>query len=207
MLQSQYSRVPLWKDEPDNIVGVLHTKDLLAALAATGWQVDKLDVMALATQPWFVPDATGVKDQLNAFLKRKAQLALVVDEYGEVQGLLTLEDILEEIVGQISDEHDTTETTIRAQPDGSVLVDGSVAVRDLNRQMDWALPDEEATTVAGLVIHEAQTIPESGQIFTFYDYRFEIVRKTRNRITAVRIRPVTSRSKVTAGTEGDSASG
>jgi len=139
--------------------------------------------------PWFVPDTTGLKDQLNQFLKRKAQMALVVDEYGEVQGLITLEDILEEIVGQIADEHDTHEVQIRPQPDGTVNVDGTVAIRDLNRQMDWNLPDEEATTVAGLVIHEAQTIPEPGQAFTFYGYRFEILRKSRNKITALRVSP------------------
>jgi Mg2+/Co2+ transporter CorB len=136
-----------------------------------------------------VPDTTPLKDQLNAFLKRKAQMALVVDEYGEVQGLITLEDILEEIVGQIADEHDTHEAAIRVQADGTVNVDGTVAVRDLNRQMGWNLPDEEATTVAGLVIHEAQNIPEPGQVFTFYGYRFEILRKTRNKITALRISP------------------
>jgi Mg2+/Co2+ transporter CorB len=131
-----------------------------------------------------------VKAQLNAFLKKKAQMALVVDEYGEVQGLITLEDILEEIVGQIADEHDTQEVGIRPQTDGSVNVDGSIPIRDLNRYLSWDLPDQEATTLAGLVIHEAQTIPEQGQAFTFHGYRFEILRKNRNRLTAIRIRPL-----------------
>ncbi len=195
VVKSQHTRIPLWKDEPDNIVGVLHTKDLLVALARNGWDAAKLDLPSLAAQPWFVPDTTSVTDQLNEFLKRKAQLALVVDEYGEVQGLITLEDILEEIVGQIADEHDVGDIGIRVQADGSVNVDGTVAVRDLNRQMDWDLPDEEATTIAGLVIHEAQTIPEPGQIFTFYDYRFEILRKNRNKITAIRIKPLSATAK------------
>jgi Mg2+/Co2+ transporter CorB len=190
VLKSQFTRLPLWKDEPENIVGVLHAKDLLDALSKIGWDTSKLDINALSVQPWFVPDTTNVVDQLNAFLKRKAQLALVVDEYGEVQGLITLEDILEEIVGQITDEHDAQESAIRQQADGSVNVYGNVTVRDLNRHMDWDLPDEEATTVAGLVIHEAQTIPEPGQAFTFYGYRFEILRKSRNRITAIRVRPI-----------------
>jgi Mg2+/Co2+ transporter CorB len=189
VLKSQYSRVPIWKDEPENIVGILHTKDLLAATAKAGWDISKIDVMSFARAPWFVPDTTGVKDQLNQFLKRKAQLALVVDEYGEVQGLITLEDILEEIVGQIADEHDTGDTAIRPQADGAVNVDGTVAIRDLNRQMAWELPDDEATTIAGLVIHEAQTIPEPGQAFTFHGYRFEILRKSRNKITAIRVKP------------------
>jgi Mg2+/Co2+ transporter CorB len=190
LLRHQYTRVPIWKDEPENIVGVLHAKDLYATLGRTGWDVSKLDIMSFCVEPWFVPDTTPLKDQLNAFLKRKAQMALVVDEYGEVQGLITLEDILEEIVGQIADEHDTHESAIRVQPDGTVNVDGTVAVRDINRQMGWGLPDEEATTVAGLVIHEAQNIPEPGQVFTFHGYRFEILRKTRNKITALRISPV-----------------
>lgn len=190
VIRSPFTRVPLWKDEPENIVGVLHTKDLLKELAREGWDPAKLDISSVVATAWFVPDTTSVKDQLNEFLKRKAQLALVVDEYGEVQGLITLEDILEEIVGQITDEHDVSDAQIRVQPDGSVNIDGTVAVRDLNRQMEWDLPDEEATTIAGLVIHEAQTIPEPGQIFTFYGYRFEILRKNRNRITALRIKPV-----------------
>ncbi|MGA7117603.1 MAG: HlyC/CorC family transporter [Hyphomicrobium sp.] len=187
ILSSQYTRMPLWKDEPENIVAVLHTKDLLTALGRVGWDVAKLDIMSFAQEPWFVPDTTSLKTQLNQFLKKKAQMALVVDEYGEVQGLITLEDILEEIVGQIADEHDTHEMSIRPQADGTVNVDGTVAIRDLNRHMDWNLPEEEATTLAGLVIHEAQAIPEPGQVFTFYGYRFEILRKTRNKIAALRI--------------------
>ena len=198
VLKAQYTRIPLWKDEPENIVAVLHTKDLLAALGRANWDVSKLDIMSFAAPPWFVLDTSSVKTQLNQFLKRKAQMALVVDEYGEVQGLLTLEDILEEIVGQIADEHDTNEAAIRPQADGTVNVDGIVPIRDLNRHMDWDLPDEEATTIAGLVIHEAQTIPEPGQAFTFYGYRFEILRKSRNKITALRIKPLA------AGTAGAS---
>ncbi len=190
VLSTQYTRVPIWKDEPENIVGVLHTKDLLRALAALDWVVSKLDVMSFASKPWFVPDTTMLKEQLNNFLKQKAQMALVVDEYGEVQGLISLEDIIEEIVGQIADEHDMPEVVIRPQADGTVNVDGTVPIRDLNRHMDWNLPDDEATTVAGLVIHEAQSIPEPGQTFTFYGYRFEILRKNRNKITALRVMPV-----------------
>ncbi|MFM7084928.1 MAG: HlyC/CorC family transporter, partial [Hyphomicrobium sp.] len=188
ILKSQYSRVPLWRNEPENIVAILHTKDLLAALSQVNWDVSKLEIMGFAQPPWFVPDTTSLKTQLNQFLKKKAQMALVVDEYGEVQGLITLEDILEEIVGQIADEHDTQEQSIRLQTDGTVNVDGTVAIRDLNRFMEWDLPEEEATTLAGLVIHEAQTIPEPGQVFTFYGYRFEILRKSRNKISALRIK-------------------
>lgn len=188
VLGGQYSRIPVWRGQPENIVGVLHMKDLLAALNASNWNPAKLDILAIASPPWFVPDTTSLKEQLGQFLKGKTQMALVVDEYGEVQGLVTLEDILEEIVGQIDDEHDLKEAQIRVQPDGSVNVEGSLAIRDLNRSMDWSLPDQEATTVAGLLMHEAQTIPEAGQVFIFYGYRFEVTRKQRNRITGVRIR-------------------
>ena len=188
VLSGPYSRMPLWRGQPDNIVGVLHSKDLLAALNKVGWDPAKLDILTIASPPWFVPDTTTLKEQLGQFLKGKTQMALVVDEYGEVQGLVTLEDILEEIVGQIDDEHDTRDVQVRMQPDGSVIVEGSLAIRDLNRALDWHLPDEAATTVAGLVMHEAQTIPEIGQVFNFYGYRFEITRKQRNRITGVRVR-------------------
>ena len=137
-----------------------------------------------------MPNTTSLEDQLQAFLKRKTHFALVVDEYGVVMGLVTLEDILEEIVGDIADEHDQSVLGVRQNPDGSVTVDGSVPIRDLNRVMNWDLPDEEATTIAGLVIHEARAIPETGQVFTFHDFRFEVLRKTRNRITSLRVTPV-----------------
>ncbi|MBS0241812.1 MAG: HlyC/CorC family transporter [Proteobacteria bacterium] len=187
-LKAPYSRLPVWRGEPENIIGVLHTKDLLAALRRLDWNIEKLDLASILATPWFVPDTSSLKEQLRQFLARKTQLALVVDEYGEVQGLVTLEDILEEIVGQITDEHDTAETQIRQQSDGSVNVEGALAIRDLNRAMGWDLPDEAATTIAGLVMHEAQMIPEIGQAFTFHGYRFEVTRKQRNRITGVRIR-------------------
>lgn len=193
-LASPYTRIPIWRDEPDNIVGVLHAKDLLRSLQARKGDVDDLDINEIASKPWFVPDTTSLKAQLNAFLKRKAHFALVVDEYGEVQGLVTLEDILEEIVGEIADEHDVEIQGVVTQPDGSVNVEGTVPVRDLNRAMDWSLPDEEATTIAGLVIHAVQTIPEPGQAFTFYGFRFRILRRQRNRITSLRITPLSKDS-------------
>ncbi|MFN3636364.1 MAG: transporter associated domain-containing protein, partial [Rhizobium rhizophilum] len=140
--------------------------------------------------PWFVPDTTNLKDQLNAFLRRKTHFAVVVDEYGEVQGVVTLEDILEEIVGDISDEHDLEIQGVRQDSDGSIVVDGGVPIRDLNRAMDWLLPDEEATTIAGLVIHESKSIPEERQAFTFYGKRFIVLKREKNRITRLRIRPI-----------------
>ncbi len=188
-LEAPYTRLPLFKDDPENIVGVVHAKDLLRAVAAAEGGVDSIDVMTIAREPWFIPETTNLKDQLNAFLKAKSPFALVVDEYGALQGMVTLEDILEEIVGEIEDEHDTPVEGVRRQPDGSVHVDGAVTIRDLNRAMDWTLPDDDWVTVAGLVIHEAQTIPEPGQTFIFHGHRFQVLRRQRNQITALRISP------------------
>ncbi|HEY2757579.1 MAG TPA: HlyC/CorC family transporter [Pseudolabrys sp.] len=190
VIASPVTRLPLWRGNPENIVGVLHVKDLLRALHAVDGDATKVDIGALMTPPWFVPDTRSVSEQLKAFRRRKTPFALVVDEYGEVEGLVTLEDILEEIVGDITDEHDVAMPGVRRQPDGSVNVDGAVPIRDLNRVMDWNLPDEEATTIAGLVIHEARSIPEVGQSFTFHGFRFRVLRRARNRITALRIQPL-----------------
>jgi Mg2+/Co2+ transporter CorB len=187
VLASEYTRIPLWREKPENIIGVLHAKDLLRAIRASDGDMSRIDVSSIALPPWFVPEMRSVSEQLKAFRRRKTHFALVVDEYGEVEGMVTLEDILEEIVGDISDEQDVVVAGVRAQPDGSVVVDGSVPIRDLNRAMDWHLPDEEATTVAGLVIHEARSIPERGQSFTFHGFRFRVLRRERNRITALRI--------------------
>jgi len=190
VIASPVTRIPLWRENPENIVGILHVKDLLRALHAVDGDAAKVDIASLMTPPWFVPDTRSVSEQLKAFRRRKTPFALVVDEYGEVEGLVTLEDILEEIVGDITDEHDVAMPGVRRQPDGSVNVDGAVPIRDLNRVMGWNLPDEEATTIAGLVIHEARSIPEVGQSFTFHGFRFRVLRRARNRITALRIQPL-----------------
>ena len=187
VLKSDHTRIPLYRDNPENIIGVLHAKDLLLAISETDGDMSKVSVDKIRREPWFIPDTTNLKDQLNAFLKQRNHFALVVDEYGALQGLVTLEDILEEIVGEIEDEYDNAVEGLRRQPDGSVSVAGSVAVRDLNRAMDWNLPDEPAVTVAGLVIHEAQTIPRIGQAFIFHGHRFQVVKRVRNRITALKI--------------------
>jgi Mg2+/Co2+ transporter CorB len=190
ILESPYTRMPVWRGTTDNIIGVVHAKDLIRALAEPNVEPQDLDIVKIAQKPWFVPDTTNLKDQLNAFLRRKTHFAVVVDEYGEVQGVVTLEDILEEIVGDISDEHDLEIQGVRQDSDGSIVVDGGVPIRDLNRAMDWQLPDEEATTIAGLVIHESKTIPEERQAFTFYGKRFIVLKREKNRITRLRIRPI-----------------
>jgi len=194
-LKSSHTRVPLWRGEREEIVGILHAKTLLRALREAGGDLGKLDIMSLCTPPWFVPDSTSLKDQLNAFLKRKAHFAIVVDEYGEVMGLVTLEDIIEEIVGDITDETDIASIAARVQPDGSLIVDGTVPIRDVNRMMDWNIPDDEATTIAGLVIHEAQAIPYQGQRFNFHGFLFEVLRRQKNRITSLQVTPLTAARK------------
>jgi Mg2+/Co2+ transporter CorB len=199
VIASPVTRLPLWRGNPENIVGVLHVKDLLRALHAVDGDASKVDIAGLLTPPWFVPEQRPVSEQLKAFRRLKTQLALVVDEYGEVEGLVTLEDILEEIVGDITDEHDVAIPGVRRQPDGSVNADGAVPIRDLNRVMGWNLPDQEATTVAGLVIHEARSIPEVGQSFTFHGFRFRVLRRERNRITALRIQPLPRKAAEKAG--------
>ena len=198
VIASPVTRLPLWRGNPENIVGILHVKDLLRALHAVDGDAGKVDIASLLTPPWFVPDTRSVSEQLKAFRRRKTPFALVVDEYGEVEGLVTLEDILEEIVGDITDEHDVAMPGVRRQPDGSVNVDGAVPIRDLNRVMDWNLPDKEATTIAGLVIHEARSIPEVGQSFTFHGFRFRVLRRARNRITALRIQPLPRKQQAKA---------
>src|SRR5471032_766470 len=190
IIASHHSRVPLWRDEPENIVGILSTKHLAQSLVEHRGDLGAIDIPALASPPWYVPDTTTLEEQLTSFREHKSHFALVVDEYGALQGLVTLEDILEEIFGDIPDEHaPETRPDVRRRPDGSYLVDGTVSVRDLNRELEWNLPEDDATTVAGLVIAQSGTIPDPGQRFAFFGYTFEIMRRQRNQITALRIVP------------------
>jgi len=196
ILESPRTRLPLFSGEPENIIGVIHAKDLLRAMHKLlgGEQTDTkgiaaFDVRKVSMPPYFVPETTTLDDQMRNFLKRKTHFALVVDEYGALQGLITLEDILEEIVGEIADEFDDhEEDQIEATSDGAYIVDGAMTIRDLNRAHDWNLPDDEANTVAGLVIHEAQLIPIEGQVFSFHGFRFEVLSKEENRLATLKIR-------------------
>jgi Mg2+/Co2+ transporter CorB len=188
-LAAPYTRIPLYDSDPDNIVGVLHAKELFRAVRANPDAMDEIKIPEIANRPWFIPDTTDLLSQLEAFRNRHEHFAIVVDEYGEVLGIVTLEDILEEIVGEIADEHDVKVEGLRMLKDGNVEVEGTVTIRDLNRMFEWRLPDEEATTVAGLVLHEARRIPEVGQTFLFHDLRFEIKARKRNQITRMVITP------------------
>jgi Mg2+/Co2+ transporter CorB len=189
VLKSGHTRFPVWKVKQDNIVGILHAKDLFAALQENDGDSTKVKIEDVMNPPWFVPDTRPLADQLKAFLRRKTHFAIVVDEYGEVQGLITLEDIIEEIIGDIKDEHDFVASGIKPQPDGSYVVEGTVPLRDLNRALNWNLPDEEATTIAGLVIHDARMIPEVGQAFNFHGFRLEVLKKRKHQVTSVKLTP------------------
>lgn len=188
-LQSRHTRLPLFREESENIVGIIHAKDLARAMdKLVRKDIAEFDVLDVAMEPYFVPETTTLDDQMREFLRRRAHFALVVDEYGSLQGLITLEDILEEIVGEITDEFDQDEDEVARTADGQYLVNGAMTIRDLNRAHEWALPDDEANTVAGLVIHEAQMIPTVGQVFSFHGFRFEVVEKDANRITKLKVR-------------------
>src|SRR6056297_2326527 len=196
-LQSNHTRLPVYRDDPDNIIGVVHAKDLLRAMhklvlggdAVSTAALESFDISDVAMKPYFVPETTTLDDQMRQFLRMRSHFALVVDEYGTLQGLITLEDILEEIVGEITDEFDPdAEHPIRKTEDNQFLIDGAMTIRDLNRATDWTLPDEEANTIAGLVIHEAQMIPDTSQVFNFHGFRFEVIEKADNRITKLKIR-------------------
>ena len=190
ILESEFTRVPLWREDPDNIVGIIHAKALLCeVMVRKGQNLEALDVASLAAVPWFIPETTLLFDQLQAFRSRHEHFALVVDEYGSLMGIVTLEDILEEIVGDISDEHDHAVPGVRPQPEGSYIVEGRVTIRDLNREYRWGLPDEHASTLAGLILHEARRIPEPSQAFMFHGFRFVILQRQRHQITSVRVTP------------------
>lgn len=189
IVESPFTRIPLWRNDQDNIVGVLHAKALLRQVHEHRGNLDRIDIDSVTSPPWFIPESTSLLDQLQAFQRRQEHFALVVDEYGSLEGVVTLEDILEEIVGDISDEHDEVPVGVRPQTDGTYLVDGRVTIRDLNRRFDWMLPDDDAATIAGLVIQLARMIPDKGQIFTYEGFRFEVVSRRGNRVASIRIRP------------------
>lgn len=197
-LASAFTRIPLWRDKPDNVVGIMNTKALLRGFLAHEGDHGSFDPAAFATAPWFVPDTTKLIDQLRAFRDRREHMAMVVDEYGTLMGLITLEDVVEEIVGDIFDEHETALPGVRREPDGSYVVRGTVTVRELNRQFNWRLPEEDAATIAGLVIREARIIPEPGQRFSFHGFGFEILRRQRNQLTSLRVTPAASAPELAA---------
>jgi Mg2+/Co2+ transporter CorB len=190
VLKSGHSRLPVWRETPDNVIGILHARSLFAEIQKNGGDASKVKIGDVMTDPWFVPDTRPLESQLAAFLRRKTHFALVVDEYGDAQGIVTLEDIMEEIVGDIKDEFDRHALGLRKNTDGSFTIDGDVPLRDLNRAMDWELPDDEATTLAGLVIHEAKAIPHAGDVFRFLGFEFEILKRRKQQIVQIRVKAI-----------------
>ena len=188
MLAAPYTRIPLYRGQPDNIVGVVHAKDLFRAVKAAGGP-ETVKIADVMTTPWFIPESSILFDQLEAFRARHEHFAIVVDEYGALRGIVTLEDIIEEIVGDIEDEHDAIQRDVVQREDGSLICQGTIPVRDLNRAYGWNLPEDVATTIAGLVLHEARRIPEVGQVYAFYGFRFEILKREGTRIAELRIVP------------------
>lgn len=189
VMESNHTRIPIWRDNPDNIIGILHAQALLKAVQFSNRATISIEeILSAASEPWFIPETTTLIDQLAAFRRRRNHVALVVDEYGDLMGLVTLEDILEEIVGQIYDETDKLVQGIKSLADGTYKVKGNVTIRDLNRRLGWKLPDENAATVAGLVMYEAQTVPDEGQAFQFYDCEFTILKRNGNQITFLQLR-------------------
>lgn len=190
VMHSSFTRLPVWRESPDNIIGVIHSKLMLQELRHCGGDVSKLDLTRAMMEPWFIPESATLFEQLQAFRRRREHFAIMVDEYGALMGVITLEDILEEIVGQIDDEHDIAVAGVRPQTDGSFIVDGKVTLRDLNRDMGWNMPDDDYSTVAGLLLYESQRIPSVGQSFTFHGFRFDVLKKQRNQITLVKMTPL-----------------
>lgn len=187
VLSSPFTRIPLWRGNIDNIIGVIHAKDLLRLIQSQGGELNDLDISSILSEPWFIIETRDLIGQLRAFRARREHMAIVIDEYGAFKGIVTLEDILEEIVGDISDEHDVAVRGIRSQEDGAYVIDGTVTIRDVNRELDWDLPDEGAATMAGLLIYKIRKIPEVGQVFNIHGYRFEVLRRHRNQITLLKL--------------------
>jgi Mg2+/Co2+ transporter CorB len=190
ILDSPYTRLPLWLDDQDNITGIVHAKGVLRELQKVDGDASKINLDDICMEPWFIPETTTLYDQLQAFRNRKEHFAVGVDEYGSFMGVVTLEDILEEIVGEIDDEHDVAVKGVKKLKNGQYLIDGSVTIRDLNREFHWGLPDEDYATLAGLILHESQIIPETGQSFQFHGFRFDIERRQRNQIKVIRVKPL-----------------
>ena len=190
LMSCPFSRVPIWKDNPENIIGIIRTKTFFRAWKAHQGELDKIKLSELMSTPWYIPETTCLLDQLQNFKKKREHFALVVDEYGDLMGCITLEDILEEIVGEIVDEYDVIVSGMKLQADGSVIADGATPIRDLNREFDWSIPEEEAATIGGYLMHELRKIPDAGQVYSIQNFKFEILRRQRNQISLVRVIPL-----------------
>ena len=186
---SPHSRIPIWEKNPENIIGIFHIRKLIEIKAD---EFKTFNIKSLCQKPWFIPESTRLDNQLLEFKRRKEHFSIVVDEYGEFLGIVTLEDIIEEIVGEIDDEQDVLKISkgsedIKSINSKSYLVKGNVTIRELNKELNINIPVSNASTVAGLVLYESRTIPKKGQIFSFFDLKFEILSKKNNQITLLKI--------------------
>ena len=188
--ESPHSRIPIWEKNPENIIGVFHVRRLISQKNP---DPKKFNIKLLCQKPWFIPESTRLDNQLLEFKRRKEHFSIVVDEYGEFLGIVTLEDIIEEIVGDIDDEQDMLKISqkvkgIKSLSPSNFLVKGNVSIRDLNKELNINLPiNNNVSTIAGLVLYESRTIPKTKQIFSFFDLKFEILNKTNNQITLLKI--------------------
>ena len=197
-INAPFTRIPVWKDRPENIVGVLHVKALLRATSACRGDLASFHILDHLTPPWFILETTTLLNQLYSFRKRKEHFSIVVDEYGAIQGIVTLEDVLEEIVGDIEDETDSLtppKQPIQPQKDGSLIIDGETSLRDLNRRFNWNLPDENASTLSGLIVYEAERIPQAGQAYSFYGFHFKILAVNHNHLDKIEVTPISSQGQ------------
>lgn len=188
--ESPFSRIPVYQEKPENIVGIIMAKNFLKTCLQNKDNLDSLKIKEMLIEPWFIPETTTLLQQLQTFRQRREHFALVVDEYGTLEGVVTLEDILEEIVGNIEDETDKTPTTVRQTADGYYLLDGQMPIRDLNRMFNWNISDDNVVTIAGYLLDMTESIPEEGQKFVFDGFEFAIVKKVRNQLTQIKMRPL-----------------
>ena len=188
VINSPYTRIPVWKNDAENIIGIIHAKNLLRLISTKkNLPILNQDIKKTLLEPWFVPETTTLKEQLQMHLNKRTKLAIIVDEYGALMGMISLEDIIEEIVGDISDEHDVIVKGVDVNSDGSFNINGNVEIRDLNREYGWELPDSEANTISGLIIHESRSFPKPGQKFNYYGFQFEILETQGNQISLLKV--------------------
>jgi Mg2+/Co2+ transporter CorB len=188
--QSQHTRLPVYQGEIDRIIGLLHMKQVVHELARGHLELETLTAAAQAREPYFVPSGTTLNTQLLNFQRNKRRMAFVVDEYGDIQGLVTIEDILEEIVGEFTTDPATMmHKDVHAEADGSFVASASATIRALNRSMRWNLPTDGPKTLNGLIVEFLETIPEPGTTLKMSDYMLEVLQTGDNAIKTVRIRP------------------
>lgn len=184
---SQHTRLPLYRDNIDNVIGMLHLRHVVHLMQKE--EFNKMALEEISRENYFVPEGTPLHTQLLNFQRHRRRIGLVVNEYGDIQGLVTLEDILEEIVGEFTSNPDALSPDIHPQEDGSLLVDASITIRELNRVMQWHLPTEGPKTLNGLILEYLETIPEAGISLRLEGYPIEIIQATNNAVKTVRIYP------------------